>query len=637
MKLFCGISGGTPPGGAIILGKFDGIVLAVGLGVGIVEASTMMLVPTIREVALSVAVGLREKIGGAVLVGVGVTGMGILADSVLVDVGVSDVGGGVDFAEDDGTTEPVLNTDVGASLSVALPELEGVKVAAALLGEAVEVADEGSSEAGTLSELPEEVGTTDADVPTEPVPEGVMPELIVPEGKTLPENVAEGVTLAVSEGVGTTLSEAGTPDEDTTSEVGVGTAPDGKRPEEGSTPDEGRIPEEIGRPEEGNRPEDGRTPEEGSAPEDDNTPDDGRIPEDSRLEGKMVGIMTGPVPVGRAESKPDRMLDKALGTADAGRSETADDKSEESAGGRRPDALADGTGVSAVDARPVPVGRTPGSSDTTDERRPGISSIPELVAAVSEVGMAPELRRVGVAVRAADSPVPKAVVIPITMPDDGKSGDPLEPVAATLVGRTTLSGIPPVEPTWEVAVGASEARSEDKRPPTRPPDDVGCTIVSGTPPVEPTSEVAAGGRIDESRPPTKPPDEVGCTIVSGMPPVEPTSEVGTGARTDERRPPTRPPEEVGCTIVSGMPPVEPISGVGVGASSDERRPPTRPPEEVGWTIVSGIPPVDPGTMKGPRKLDASGELGAAEEAGDAVGVTIVSGMPPVEPTACSGD
>jgi len=561
----------------------------------------MMLVPTMREVALSVAVGLREKIGGAVLVGVGVTGMGILADSVLVDVGVSDVGGGVDFAEDDGTTEPVLNTDVGASLSVALPELEGVKVAAALLGEAVEVADEGSSEAGTLSELPEEVGTADADVPTEPVPEGVMPELIVPEGKTLPENVAEGVTLAVSEGVGTTLSEAGTPDEDTTSEVGVGTAPDGKRPEEGSTPDEGRIPEEIGRPEEGNRPEDGRTPEEGSAPEDDNTPDDGRIPEDSRLEGKMVGIMTGPVPVGRAESKPDRMLDKALGIADAGRSETADDKSEESAGGRRPEALADGTGVGAVDARPLPVGRTPGSSDTTDERRPGISSIPELVAAVSEVGMAPELRRVGVAVRAADSPVPKAVVIPITMPDDGKSGDPLEPEAATLVGRTTLSGIPPVKPTWEVAVGASEARSEDKRPPTRPPDDVGCTIVSGTPPVEPTSEVAAGGRIDESRPPTKPPDEVGCTIVSGMPPVEPTSEVGTGARTDERRPLTRPPEEVGCTIVSGM------------------------------------PPVDPGTMKGPRKLDASGELGAAEEAGDAVGVTIVSGMPPVEPTACSDD
>jgi hypothetical protein len=52
---------------------------------------------------------------------------------------------------------------------------------------------------------------------------------------------------------------------------------------------------------------------------------------------------------------------------------------------------------------------------------------------------------------------------------------------------------------------------------------------------------------------------------------------------------------------------------------------------------SGIPPVDPGTMKGPRKLDVSGEFDAAEEARDAVGVTIVSGMPPVEPTACSDD
>lgn len=584
----------------------------------------MMLVPTMREVALSVAVGLREKIGGAVLVGVGVTGMMREGVSLLVDEGVSDVGGGVDFVEDGRTTEPVLNTDVGASLSVALAEPDALRVGAALLGDAVEVADEGSSEAGTLSELPDEVGTADADVPTEPVPEGVMPELIVPEGRMVSESVAEGVMLAVSEGVGTTLSEAGTPDEDNASEVGVGTAPDGNRPEEGSTPDEGRMPEEIGRPEdgrtpeEGNKPEDGRTPEEGSSPEDGNTPDEGRIPEDNKLEGKMVGMMTGPVPVGRAESNPDRMLDKALGKADAGRSETADDKSEERAGGRRPDALADATGVGAVDARPLPVGKTPGSSDTTDERRPGTSRIPELVAAVSEVGMAPELRRVGVGVTTADSPVPRAVVIPITMPEDGKSGDPLEPDAATLVGRTTLSGIPPVEPTWVVAAGASDARREDKSPPTRPPDEVGCTTVSGTPPVEPTSEV-------------------GCTMVSGRPPVEPTCEVGAGGRIDERRPPTRPPEEVGCTMVSGMPPVEPISAVGVGASSEERRPPTRPAEEVGCTTVSGIPPVDPGTMKGPRKLDASGELGTAEEAGAAVGVTIVSGMPPVEPTACSDD
>jgi hypothetical protein len=489
MKLFCGISGGTPPGGAIILGRFDGMALTVGLGVGMVEASTMMLVPTTREVALSVAVGVREKIGGALLVIVGRAGMVIEAISLLDDVGlgVSEVGGGVDTATDDGATEPVLKNEVGASLRVALPALEGFKVAAA-----VEDADDGPSEAGTVSDwLPEEVGTADADVPIAPVPEGVMPELAEPEGKTVPESDAEGVMLAVSDGVGTPLeeraSEAGTPDEDTTSDVGVGTAPDGKSPEDG------RMPDEIGRPEDGNKP------------------DEGRAPEGSRLEGKTVGMMIGPVPVGRADSKSDRMLEIALGTTDTGRSDTTDDKSDESAGGRMPDALAEATGVGAVEARPLPVGRTPGSSETTDDRSPGTSRMPELVATVSEVGMAPELSRgeVGVAVEAADSPVPKAVVIPMMIPDDGKRGAPLEPEATTLVGRITPSGMPPVEPTCEVAVGTSEARSEDNSPPTRPPDDVGWTTVSGTPPVVPTSEVAAGGRIDESSPPRRPPDEVG--------------------------------------------------------------------------------------------------------------------------------
>jgi hypothetical protein len=189
----------------------------------------------------------------------------------------------------------------------------------------------------------------------------------------------------------------------------------------------------------------------------------------------MVGMMMGPVPVGRTESRSDRMLDIAVGTADAGRSETTDDKSEEMAGGRMPDALSEATGVGAVDATPLPVGRTPGTSDTSEEVSPGTSRIPELVATVSEVGMAPEFNRgeVGVGVGAADSPVPKAVVIPITMPDDGKRGASLEPEAATLVGRMTPSGIPPVEPACEVAVGTSDARSEDNSPPTRPPDEVG--------------------------------------------------------------------------------------------------------------------------------------------------------------------
>jgi hypothetical protein len=430
--------------------------------------------------------------------------------------------------------------------------------------------------------------------------------------------------LAVSEGMGTRpeddrTSEVGTPDEDTTSEVGVGTRPvdgsmpeDGSIPEDGSTPDEGSIPddgrtpevgstmEEGNSPEEGNTPDDGKMPvgkpeegrtsvgkpEEGSTsvgkpdegstpvgnPEEGKTPDEGKTSEGRMLDGKIVGTIMGPVPEGRPDSRPDRMLDTTLGTADAGRSEMADDSmlessgiSEETAGGRMPDALAEGIGVGAVDPTPLPVGRTLVSSDTIDERISGTSRMPELVAAVSDVGIAPELRTgdaVGVAnaVETLDSPVPRAVVIPMTMPDDGRSGCPLEAEAAALVGRTTLPGTPPVLPISEAVVGAADPKSDDKRPPIRPP------------------------------------------------------------------------EEVGSRTVSGIPPVEPTSGVGVGAISDESRPPIKPPDEVGCKTDSGTPPVEPGTMKGPRMLDAPPDEGAVEDAGAAVGVTMVSGIPPVEAT-----
>lgn len=428
MKLFCGVSEGTPPGGAIILGRLEGIVLAVGLavGVGMLEASTMMLVPMTRDVALSVAVAVRDTIGGALLMlEDGLTGMEIEAASLGVAEGVaegvSDVGGGVETTDDAEDTTPVPTDDVGNSLSVVL--------IVALLGEAVDEAKETSSDAGTLRDwLPEEVGTGEADVPTEPVPEGVMPELSEPVGRILPDSVAEGVMLAVSEGVAVRLedraSEVGTPEEETTPD---GTAPEGGRiPDETGTPDDGRMPDDRSA-------EDERTPV-GTIPDDGKTPEDGRI-SDNKLEGKMVGTMTGPVPVGRAESMLDKMLDKALGTAEAGRSETADESREDTSGGRIPDALTEGTGVGAVAPLPVPEGRMPVTSDMTEDKSPGTSRSAELVAAVSEVGMAPELSRgaVGVAVEAAVSPVPRAVVIPMTMPE--------------LVGRTILPGIPPVEPS----------------------------------------------------------------------------------------------------------------------------------------------------------------------------------------------
>jgi hypothetical protein len=253
-------------------------------------------------------------------------------------------------------------------------------------------------------------------------------------------------------------SDVGTPEEGTTSEVGVGTRPvdgsmpeDGRIPDERSTPEEGNTPVEGSTPEEGRIPEDGKIPDgsalEGRTPEDGRTPEgsaldgripdegktpegstlDGRIPEASPLEGKAVGMITGPVPEGRMDSTPDRMLDKTVGRADAGTSESADDRisgksetNEVSAGGRIPDALAEATGVGAVDPTPVPEGVTPGNSDTNEDKIAGTSRESEVEATVSEVGIAPELRgAVGDKIGAADSPVPCAVEVPMAVPDSG--------------------------------------------------------------------------------------------------------------------------------------------------------------------------------------------------------------------------
>jgi len=359
MKLFCGMSVGTPPGGAIILGRLDGMVLAVGLGVGIDDASTMMLVPTTREVALSVAVAVRDAIGDAELVTVGLTGIRMDAESLLVLVLVvgSDVGGFVEAAEEVGTTEEkAVPAEEGAMLRVALAEAVGTNVGVALLGEPV---DEGPSDAGTLRESADEEteAEAEADVPIAPVPEGVMPELTEPVGRALLESVAEGVMLAVPELVGTEddrASEAGIPEDDTTLEE---TAPVGTEPEGGSIPDDALTPEESGRPDDTTAVDDS-SPEDGTTPVG-TTPEDGKIPEESTLEGNTVGMMTGPVPV--AVGSADRMLETALGTSEAGRSDTADERSEETIGGRIPDALGDGVEVGAVGFTSVPEAEIPGS------------------------------------------------------------------------------------------------------------------------------------------------------------------------------------------------------------------------------------------------------------------------------------
>lgn len=176
MKLSWDTWFGTPSGGAIILGRNAGIPLDVGLGDALV-LSMMMLVPTTKLVALSVAVAVSETTGEALLVTDGMVGMGMEADSLLL--GVTD--------------------GVGASLIVAFPEPDGVIVA--LLGSPEEIVDGGTSDAGTLID-----GLTDGVEPGKPeVPiapdEGRMP---LAEGVTLGVGLATGgVMLAVSDGVGT--------------------------------------------------------------------------------------------------------------------------------------------------------------------------------------------------------------------------------------------------------------------------------------------------------------------------------------------------------------------------------------------------------------------------------------------------
>lgn len=83
MKLSSGTPVGTPSGGAIIFGSEDGIELTVALGDGIVLGSLMILVPTMKLVALSVAVATRDTTGVAGLVVIdGIVGIAREAESL---------------------------------------------------------------------------------------------------------------------------------------------------------------------------------------------------------------------------------------------------------------------------------------------------------------------------------------------------------------------------------------------------------------------------------------------------------------------------------------------------------------------------------------------------------------------------
>jgi hypothetical protein len=417
MKLSADTSGRTPPGGAIILGKEDGIPLEVGLGAAFEVVSWMMLVPTAMLVALSKPIGFCELTGVGLLVTTGGDGIRMVDEPA---TGALDIG-----AE-----------DIGVSEIVAFPELGGTIVA--LLGAAEMGVDAGASEAGTPEDpIGDGVATGPDDTPV-PEPEGTTPEEIsLAAGGVMPmlndcDSVAltaggvvpEGATLRVSLGIsGVTLKDT----------AGVGTEPDGV----GTRPDGvGTRPDGVG-----TRPDGVGTMR----------PDDSS---DAMLDARLLatGRGMGAVALGRSENK----LDMMLGTTDPGRAGTAEerrletsDTSEETRGGRIPDGVGAADGVLGAVGPAEPGGRIPVTSDTREDRIEGKLSGPELGNTASDVGIAPELR-IGLAGVGNEAPVPSAVVMPTTIPaEDGRieRGSGIDGEARPGVGSKTLLGKTPVEPT----------------------------------------------------------------------------------------------------------------------------------------------------------------------------------------------
>lgn len=276
------------------------------------------------------------------------------------------------------------------------------------------------------------------------------------------------------------------------------------------------------------------------------------------------------------------------------------------------------------------------------------------------------------------SPVPNAVVIPTTIPEvgSGKTIGSSEAGAAPLVGRTTLLGTPPVEPTTGsgegsgvgvgVGSGARGARIEERRPSEA--EDVGCRTDSGTPPVEPGT-MKGPRKLDDST--TAGASDttgvgvgVGVTMTSGSPPVEETTGLGAseGSITS-----CAGSDEVGRTAEEGTPPVDPTSP----PRRDDRKPPTggsaegvgvgvadgrtsgisletgvlTTSEEDGCTMTSGKPPVDAGAEFGGAELGGtmtSGWSSGISSGASGLGVgtgdedTITSGMRPVGTTPGGG-
>lgn len=411
------------------MGRFEGIVLDVGLGVGFPVGSCIMLVGITKLVALSEPIGRSELTMGLLDVGVGVAGMGMVAASVSEALL--------------GATEVTKDSE-----AVAFPELGGRMVA--LLGAVERMDDPGISDAGTVTDplVGDGAGVEDT-APLPIVPEGkisevdggVIPEVSLTTGGVMPE----GGTLSVSLGIGelrpTPIDCERVPGLSERVSLGRGT----------ETP---RVADSVGV---------GTAPESvGTIAEDGSTIPDGRS--DRRLVASGSG--TELVAVGRIS---DTRLDTILGTTEPGRSGTTDvsklEMSEarvDTRGGSTPDSVGAGDAVAEAG------GRIPVISDTIDDKMGGSGNPTSEVGIVSEV-VKPGLTGVGVGVTT--GAVPRAVVIPTTIPpDDGRttSGGSLVGATAPLVGMTMLLGTGPVVPTWGVGDVSGVPRTDESKPPRKP-------------------------------------------------------------------------------------------------------------------------------------------------------------------------
>jgi hypothetical protein len=353
---------------------------------------------------------------------------------LLVDTGVAETGL-VIAIELEGITKD------GVSEMVAFPELGGAIVA--LLGATGDAVEAGDSEAGMLLDGIGDGVTVGPDETPEPeIPEGVMPDGVgsMAEGVGTTEDPALGVIVGVSLGIGgVRLADSD----------GVGTAPDGV----------GMMPEGVGTTPEGVIPE-GRSTDEMS---------------EAMLDAMLLagGRGTGAVAVGNSEAK----LDTMLGITEIGRSGIAEDRrletsetNEETNGGRMPDGVGTGDGVTGAVGPADPEGRTPLTSETREDRIDGRFKGP-VERTASDVGIATEPDGVIMTGVGDDAPVPNAVVIPTTMPPEESctSGDcPLDGDARIGVGWTTLPGTGPVEPTCGLGVASGGVIRVESRPPTRP-------------------------------------------------------------------------------------------------------------------------------------------------------------------------